>query len=149
MDPVLSPTLQAKVMHDGKPILSSTGNLLAHAVSTGLRPHSMDMKSAINTIEKLTDSVDILNKKIEVQAGMLEKMAKAINGLRSDLNTAVADIKIKVGLVKGDKEALQASLKKAKANQTELVSIRSRLRRYQTQEMETTLLTRRVYLSVA
>lgn len=136
-------------MHGGKPILSSTGNLLAHAVSTGLRPHRMDMTSAINYIEELTDSVNILNKKIEVQAGMIEKMAKAINGLRSDLNTGVADIKINVGIDKGDKEAIQASLKKAKANKTKLVSIRDRLRRYQTKEMGTTLLTRRVYLSAA
>lgn len=136
-------------MHDGTPILSAAGNALAHAVSVGLRPIRLDLSNVTAALEQLSDVVASLNSKVETQAGMLEQMGKAVHGLQSDTKTGMADIKLKVGLDKGDEAALKESLQRAMVNQQELVKIRTRLRSYLTREMGGTLLTDRVYLNAA
>lgn len=81
---VLTRTLDARLMHDGTPILSPSGNALAHAVSTGMRPLRLDLSNVMASLEKVSDAVTSLNAKLDVQAGILEQLAKAVHGLQSD-----------------------------------------------------------------
>lgn len=143
----MTPTLRACSMHDGTPIMSPSGNALAHAVSEGQRPVRLEVSRVSSNVEELTNVVIELNKKVELQAGMIEQLAKVVNSMRTETSSGIASLALKVGLNVGDKDALQESFLIAKANQVDFVKIRNRLRTYQTREMSSTLLTSRVYLN--
>ncbi|KAK1864241.1 hypothetical protein I4F81_006791 [Pyropia yezoensis] len=143
----MTPTLNVDKLHDGTPVLSEAGIALARAVSVGLRPMRLDVYSTAANVEELTDNLNGISHQLQTQGKMLELMAKSIHSLKTVTSSGLTEIKQKVGLDKGDKDAIKADLQAAKANQAELVRIRTRLRAYSKEETATTLLTRRVYLS--
>ncbi|KAK1868783.1 hypothetical protein I4F81_011266 [Pyropia yezoensis] len=145
--PAMSPTLSANKLHDGTPVLSESGYALAHAVSVGLRPIRLDVNGTSASVEELTDTVNKFGHQLQSQGKVLEQVAKGIHSLKADTSAGLTDLKQKVGLDKGDMDAIKADLETAKKNQAELMRIRNRLRAYSKEETATTLLTRRVYLN--
>lgn len=140
----MTPTLRADKLHDGSPVLSEAGNALAHAVSVGLRPMGLDVKSTAANVEKLTENINGFGHQLHAQGKLLEHVAKGLHSLKAETTTGLKEIQHKVGLDNGDMDALKADLAAAKVNQAELVRIRNRLRAYSKEETATTLLTRRV-----
>eukprot|EP00170_Pyropia_yezoensis_P002967 contig_12450_g2974 len=143
----MTPTLNVDKLHDGTPVLSEAGSALARAVSVGLRPMRLDVNSTAANLEELTDNLNGFGHQLPTQGKMLEQMAKTIHSLKTETSSGLTEIKQKVGLDKGDMDAIKADLQAAKANQAELVRIHNRLRAYSKEETATTLLTRRVYLN--
>lgn len=145
--PAMTPTLGVNKLHDGTPVLSDSGYALAHAVSVGLRPMRLDVNSASASVEELNDNLNGFGQQLQTQGKVLEQLAKTVHALKADANAGINDIKHKIGLDKGDVDAIKADLKVAKINQAELVRIRNRLRAYSKEETAKTELTRRVYLN--
>lgn len=146
--PAMTPTFSVDKLHDGTPVLSEAGSALSRAVSVGLRPMRLDVNNTAANVEELTDNLNGFGLQLQTQDKMLEQMAKRIHSLKTETSSGLTEIKQKVGLDKGDIDAIKADLQAAKANLAELVRIRNRLRAYSKENTATTLLTRRVYLNV-
>eukprot|EP00170_Pyropia_yezoensis_P003318 contig_13814_g3325 len=86
---------------------------------------------------------------LQTQGKLLEQMAKSIPSFKAETSPGLVEILQKVGLDKSDVDTIRAELQAAKANQAELVLIRTRLRAYSKEETASTLMTRRVYLKAA
>lgn len=145
--PAMFPTLGAEKLHDGTPILFESGMALARAVSVGLRPMRLDISSSAYNLEELTDKVADYGKQLETQGKLLEQMAKTIHSFKAETASGMNELKQKVGLDKGDVDAIKEEMKRAKDNQRELVRIRNRLRSYSKVETADTKDTRRAYLN--
>lgn len=143
----MTPILRAGSMHDGTPIMSPSRNALAHAVSVGQCPMRFEVSHVSKNVEEVTNIVNELNTKVDLEAGMTEQLGKVVNSMRTETSSGIASLALKVGLNVCDKDALQESFRIAKANLVDLVKIRNLLRTYQTPEMSSTLLTSRVYLN--
>lgn len=81
-----------------------------------------------SNVEEVTDAVNELNKKVEVRAGLIEQIARAVSTMRSETSSGIAAIMLNVGLNQGDNYALQKNMRIANTNQAELVKIPNRLR---------------------
>lgn len=145
--PAIPPTLTLDELHDRSPVLSETGHVLGHAVSVGLRPVRLDVNSTAAIVEELSDNMNGFGHLLQAQGKLYEQIAKGLHSLETETTTGLKEIKHKVGLAKGDMDAIKADLAAAKVNQAQLVGLRSRLRAYTKEETATTLMTRRVYLN--
>ncbi|KAK1859096.1 hypothetical protein I4F81_001694 [Pyropia yezoensis] len=108
--------------------------------------HPLLPRTAAN-VEELTDNMNGFGHQLQTQGKLLEQMAKSIHSFKAETSSGLVEIKQKVGLDKGDMDAIKAELQAAKDSQAELVRIRTRLRAYSKEETASTLLTRRVYLN--